>query len=184
MKEHMRRRAQRRRVRMPGLFSRLLGAVCGRTQRLITAGPSLPLVLATYPRQNSWLAAELSNSLRFTFPALTNEVKQGYRDALSRAPSVIVAELRLANVCSCLGHHHPEVNHSQLTKSLQADTGGESIALHHHNLHDAIRNGAPLKCDIDLGFNSSLACLIAVESFRTRKYLAWDPVDERVVEAA
>ena len=123
MKEHMRRRAQRRRVRMPGLFSRLLGAVCGRTQRLITAGPSLPLVLATYPRQNSWLAAELSNSLRFTVPALTNEVTQGYRDALSRAPSVIVAELRLANVCSCLGHHHPEVNHSQLTKSLQADTG-------------------------------------------------------------
>jgi predicted dehydrogenase len=62
-------------------------------------------------------------------------------------------------------------------------TGGESIALHHHNLHEAIRDGAPLKCDIDLGFNSSLACLIAVESFRTQKYLAWDPVAEQVVEA-
>lgn len=63
-------------------------------------------------------------------------------------------------------------------------TGSESIALHHHNLHEAILDGAPLKCDIDLGFNSSLACLIAVESFRTRKYLAWDPVAERIVEAA
>jgi predicted dehydrogenase len=61
--------------------------------------------------------------------------------------------------------------------------GGESIALHHHNLHEAIRDGAPLNCDVELGFNSSLACLIAVESFRTRKYLAWDPVAERLVEA-
>jgi hypothetical protein len=63
-------------------------------------------------------------------------------------------------------------------------TGGESIALYHHNLHEAIRDGAPLNCDVDLGFNSSLACLIAVESFRTRKYLSWDPRAERVVEAA
>ena len=109
---------------MPGLLSRMVGAVCGRAQHLITAGPSLPLVLATYPRQNSWLAAELSNSLRMTFPALTEDVKRGYRDALARVPSVIVAELRLANVCSCLGHHHPEVIHSPLTRSLQADTGG------------------------------------------------------------
>ena len=79
----------------------------------------------------------------------------------------------------------PEEEFSNQTSSLSyRRTGSESIALHHHNLHDAIRNGAPLKCDIDLGFNSSLACLIAVESFRTRKYLAWDPVAERVVEAA
>lgn len=120
----MRKRLQRRRVRMPGFFSRMVGAVCGRAQHLITAGPSLPLVLATYPRQKSWLALELSNSLRITFPALTEDVKQGYRDALARVPSVIVAELRLANVCNCLGHHHPEVIHSSLTRSLKADTGG------------------------------------------------------------
>ena len=120
----MRRRLQRRRVRMPGLLSRLAGALYGRAQHLITAGPLLPLVLATYPRQSRWLAIELSNSLRITFPALTEEVKQGYFDALARVPSVIVAELRLENVCSCLGHHHPEVIHSPLTRSLQADTGG------------------------------------------------------------
>ena len=120
----MKRRSQQWRVQTPGLLSRMVGAVCGRAQRLITAGPSLPLVLATYPRQNSWLAVELSSVLRFTFPALTEEVKRSYRDALARVPTVIVAELRLANVCSCLGHHHPEVTHSLLTKSLQADTGG------------------------------------------------------------
>ncbi|MDA0205709.1 MAG: Gfo/Idh/MocA family oxidoreductase [Acidobacteria bacterium] len=79
----------------------------------------------------------------------------------------------------------PEESFSDRASSISyRRTGGESIALHHHNLHEAIRDGAPLNCDIDLGLNSSLACLIAVESFRTRKYLAWDPVAERVVEAA
>lgn len=109
---------------MPGLLSRVVGSLCGRAQHLITADPSLPLVVATYPRQNKWLAVELSNALRFTFPALTEEVTHGYRDALARVPSLIVAELRLVNVCSCLGHHHPEMIHSPLTRSLQADTSG------------------------------------------------------------
>lgn len=120
----MRSRSRRRGVPTPGLLSRMLGAVCGRAQEVIAAGPSLPLVLATYPRQSRWLAAELSSALRFTFPALPEDVKRGYRDALARVPSLIVAELRLANVCSCLGHHHPEAAHGPLTKSLQADTGG------------------------------------------------------------
>lgn len=119
----MRRRSQLRRMRTPGLLSRMMASVCGRAEQLITAGPSLPMVLATYPRQNRWLAAELNNSLRFTFPALTEDVKRGYADALARVPSVIVAELRLANICSCLGHHHPELTHSPLTRSLQADSG-------------------------------------------------------------
>jgi predicted dehydrogenase len=79
----------------------------------------------------------------------------------------------------------PEDAFSDTTPSVSyRRTGDESIALHHHNLHAAIRDGAPLKCDVDLGFNSSLACLMAVESFRTSKYLAWDPLAERVVEAA
>lgn len=63
-------------------------------------------------------------------------------------------------------------------------TGQESIALHHHNLHDAIRNGAELNCDVNLGFSSSMACLMAVESYRTRKYLAWDEKTESVIEAS
>src|SRR5690606_37460900 len=37
-------------------------------------------------------------------------------------------------------------------------SGAENVALHHHNLHNAIRQGAPLKCDADLGFYASMAC--------------------------
>jgi hypothetical protein len=57
------------------------------------------------------------------------------------------------------------------------------MALHHHNLHNAIRHGADLKCDADFGFYASMACQMAVESFRRRKYLAWDATAEKVIEA-
>jgi predicted dehydrogenase len=62
-------------------------------------------------------------------------------------------------------------------------TGDEDMELHHHNLHNAIRQGAELKCDVDMGFYASMACQMAVESFRTRKYLSWDAKAEKVVEA-
>ena len=62
-------------------------------------------------------------------------------------------------------------------------TGGEDMRLHHHNLHNAIRHGEELKCDVDLGFYGSMACQMAVESFRRREYLAWDEATETVTTA-
>ncbi len=61
--------------------------------------------------------------------------------------------------------------------------GGEDMVLHHHNLHNAIRHGEDLKCDVDLGFWGAMACQMAVESFRKRQYLSWDAKNERVVAA-
>lgn len=61
-------------------------------------------------------------------------------------------------------------------------SGGEDMALHHHNLHNAIRSGEPLKCDVELAFNVSMACHMTVESFRRRKSLGWDRRRQRVVK--
>lgn len=71
----------------------------------------------------------------------------------------------------------------QVKPASHAKGGAESVALHHHNLHNAIRHGADLKCDVDMGFYGALGCHMAVESYRTRKYLAWDEKTEKVVEA-
>lgn len=60
-------------------------------------------------------------------------------------------------------------------------SGGEDMALHHNNLHNAIRKGEALKCDVELGFNVSMACQMAVESFRRKKSLGWDRRRSRVV---
>ena len=60
-------------------------------------------------------------------------------------------------------------------------TGAEDIALHHRNLQNAIRNNEALKCDVMLGFYGVVACAMGVESYRRRKYLAFDANRERVV---
>jgi predicted dehydrogenase len=62
-------------------------------------------------------------------------------------------------------------------------TGAEDLTLHHRNLINAIRLNEPLKCDARLGFYGMLACRMAVDSYRRKEYLAWDPRREKVVKA-
>lgn len=61
--------------------------------------------------------------------------------------------------------------------------GAESLELHHRNLMNAIRRGEPLKCDAMLGYKGVVACAMGVESYRERKYLAWDKNKEKLVSA-
>jgi len=62
-------------------------------------------------------------------------------------------------------------------------TGAEAVDLHHRNLLGAIRTGEPLKCDVMLGYYGVLACEMGVQSYRKRRYLAWDKARERLVKA-
>jgi predicted dehydrogenase len=62
-------------------------------------------------------------------------------------------------------------------------TGAEDIALHHRNLQDAIRSNASLKCDVMLGYYGVVAVRMAIESFRNRRYMAWDAGREKIVKA-
>ena len=62
-------------------------------------------------------------------------------------------------------------------------TGAEDTLLHHRNLQDAIRNGAAIKTDVMTGYYGVVAVRMAIESYRRRKYMKWDPVKERAVEA-
>ncbi len=61
--------------------------------------------------------------------------------------------------------------------------GAEDLTLHHKNLQAAIRTGAALKCDCTLGYYGVVAARMGVESYRKRKYMAWDKVKERAVHA-
>ncbi len=62
-------------------------------------------------------------------------------------------------------------------------TGAEDIALHHKNLQSAIRKNTPLNCDCQLGYAAVVACCMAVDSYRQRKYMKWDKAKERIVKA-
>jgi predicted dehydrogenase len=62
-------------------------------------------------------------------------------------------------------------------------TGGEDVALHHMNLHGAIRANEPLRCDHMLGYYGVVVTMMGVESMRRHKYLKWNSAKERVETA-
>ena len=52
---------------------------------------------------------------------------------------------------------------------------------HMANFIDAIRTGAPLNCPFDTGFRISIACRMAVESYRQNRVVRWDAAREEIV---
>ena len=52
---------------------------------------------------------------------------------------------------------------------------------HMQNFLDAVRTGAETNCPVELGFRISIACRMAVDSYRQGRTLHWDPVKEEIV---
>jgi predicted dehydrogenase len=53
-------------------------------------------------------------------------------------------------------------------------------AAHMRNFIDAIREGKEINCPFDLGFRVSIACRMAVESYRQGRTMHWDPAKEQI----
>jgi hypothetical protein len=45
---------------------------------------------------------------------------------------------------------------------------------------DAIRTGRDPNCPFELGFRTSIACRMAVESYRQKRTMHWDPIKEEM----
>ncbi len=52
---------------------------------------------------------------------------------------------------------------------------------HMQNFLDAIRNGTEPNCPFEIGFRVSIACRMAVESYRQGRTMRWDPAREEIV---
>ncbi|HUB79685.1 MAG TPA: Gfo/Idh/MocA family oxidoreductase [Bryobacteraceae bacterium] len=52
---------------------------------------------------------------------------------------------------------------------------------HVANFLDAIRSNRELNCPFDLGYRVSIACRMAVESYRRQRTVRWDPAREEIV---
>lgn len=133
---------RRQRVRPKGLLAEFAERLVGRGQTLISAGENFPLIVAGYPRGRAWFARAVSEALQATFPALPTPLRALYDEPLSRLPTLVVADLRRRNLCSCLGHHHPPPSDSPLARQLASETGGRvgeiDLAV------EAIREWSPL----------------------------------------
>ena len=65
----------------------------------------------------------------------------------------------------------------------EAQTGSTptNASAHMRNFIDAIREGKEINCPFDLGFRVSIACRMAVESYRQGRTVRWDPRTEEIV---
>jgi predicted dehydrogenase len=52
---------------------------------------------------------------------------------------------------------------------------------HMQNFLDCVRSGKETNCPFELGFNVSIACRMAVESYRQKRAMRWDPAKEEIV---
>jgi len=66
---------------------------------------------------------------------------------------------------------------------VEAQTGSTptSASAHMRNFMDAIREGKEINCPFDLGFRVSIACRMAVESYRQGRSMHWDAANEEIV---
>lgn len=65
-------------------------------------------------------------------------------------------------------------------KPMQGVTGGAPRA-HMQNFLDAIRGRAEVNCPFEIGYRVSVACRMAVESYRQGRTVRWDAVKEEIV---
>jgi predicted dehydrogenase len=52
---------------------------------------------------------------------------------------------------------------------------------HMQNFLDCVRNGKETNCPFDLGYSVSIACRMAVESYKQGRTVKWDPAKEEIV---
>jgi predicted dehydrogenase len=79
-------------------------------------------------------------------------------------------------------HYKPQkVNRPDGTEVAgQKEPPGNPYQLHMQNFMDCIRSGNEPSCPVELGFRVSIACRMAVESYRQRRTVTWDPVKEEI----
>ncbi len=72
-----------------------------------------------------------------------------------------------------------KVNRPDGTEAIGSTTA--SPIAHMENFFDCIRSGKETNCPFDLGFRVSIACRMAVDSYRKGRAVKWDPAKEEIV---
>jgi hypothetical protein len=74
----------------------------------------------------------------------------------------------------------PEKMNAPQAEALTGNTPTAASA-HMRNFMNAIREGQEINCPFDLGFRVSVACRMAVESYRQGRTMHWDASKEEIL---
>lgn len=104
--------------KQPGLLWHMYRWARGSEQLLVRPAAELPLVLISYVRSDRAGMDSFRQAILEAWPMLPEHHRNRYREVLTETPSFVVVQLRRKNVCTCLGHHHPQGTQSRLMRRL------------------------------------------------------------------
>jgi len=87
--------------------ARWLEWLAGRRYRLATfPDRPRPLVVVAHRYYDPAKAEQVAHAIEYDWAETPPRCREAYEDILTRAPGLIVVQLRRKNVCGCLGHRH------------------------------------------------------------------------------
>lgn len=127
--------------KQPGLLWQMYRWVRGSEQILVRPAAELPLVLISYVRSDRAGKDDFRQAIEETWPQLPERYRSRYHEVLAAMPSFVVVQLRRKNICTCLGHHHPQGTESRLMHRLHGLSGVRTGEL--DLAYEAIRQWEP-----------------------------------------
>jgi hypothetical protein len=101
---------------------------------------------------------------------------------LASSEDVLGTDGTLSNTKGGIVRYEPQkVNRPQGHELVGQARVANPTQAHIQNFLDAIRTGAELNCPFDLGYRVSIACRMAVDSYRKGRKLKWDAAKEEIV---
>lgn len=111
----------------------------------------------------------------FLVSTLTNDTQIGDRIYGKHGTLDVDATTLKAN--GAFGEEFQKANGGQSEAKLETSPRRDMVG----NFVDVIRGGGPLHCNVDLGCATMITIKLAVESYRQRKTMLWDPKTEKLV---
>lgn len=87
---------------------------------------SKPLLVLAHSVRDAARARELERAAQEVWAEVPGRCREAYEEILSKAPGIVVVQLRRTNVCGCLGHRHVAVREAPFAEPHEALGGASS----------------------------------------------------------
>ncbi len=85
-----------------------------------------PLVIVAHSWRDSARAREIALTVERVWPLVPSRCREAFDEILTRAPALIVVQLRRNNLCGCLGHRHVLVKEAPFAEPHEGLGGGHA----------------------------------------------------------
>jgi len=83
-----------------------------------------PIVIVAHSFRDAGVAGQIARAIREDWKLVPGRCRESYHEILSKAPDLVIVQLRRKNLCGCLGHRHVVVREAPFREPHEALGGG------------------------------------------------------------